>query len=163
MLGKEGCGTAAIECSVNTTIVHNYFETNIVVSDRGNVLSSQTILKKVIVDDSQEQDVPDIEKGTSLSGPRTLSGPAFSIVLEEKISKEKSSEAGLQNSFDISKIIAQIGRKSLRELSDEVRNEVEKVCIKSAIQTCRGNKVLAANLLGVSRQTLYQKLRKFMK
>lgn len=44
---------------------------------------------------------------------------------------------------------------------EDVKNNAEKVAIINAIKSCGGNKAKAANLLGVSRETLYQKIKKY--
>ncbi len=43
----------------------------------------------------------------------------------------------------------------------ETTDVVEKMCIQTAVELTRNNRVAAAEMLGLSRQSLYVKLRKF--
>ena len=49
-----------------------------------------------------------------------------------------------------------LGKKSISQMIEDF----EKIIIDKAVATCNGNKLLAAQLLGISRQGLYKKLRK---
>ena len=54
-----------------------------------------------------------------------------------------------------------VGSASLKEIVAETTDVVEKMCIETAVQLTRNNRVAAAEMLGLSRQSLYVKLRKY--
>lgn len=54
-----------------------------------------------------------------------------------------------------------VGSASLKEIVSETTDVVEKMCIETAVNLTRNNRVAAAEMLGLSRQSLYVKLRKF--
>ena len=53
-----------------------------------------------------------------------------------------------------------VGRVPMKELVRESLDVIEKMCIETALDQTRNNRASAAELLGVSRQSLYIKLRK---
>lgn len=54
-----------------------------------------------------------------------------------------------------------VGSTSLKDIVAETTNVVEKLCIEAAVDLTRNNRVAAAEMLGLSRQSLYVKLRKY--
>jgi transcriptional regulator PpsR len=54
-----------------------------------------------------------------------------------------------------------VGRVSLKDLLRESTDLIEKLCIEAALQLTRDNRASAAELLGLSRQSLYVKLRRY--
>jgi len=54
-----------------------------------------------------------------------------------------------------------IGRVPLKELVRETTDVIERMCIESALKLTGDNRATAAELLGLSRQSLYVKLRRF--
>lgn len=54
-----------------------------------------------------------------------------------------------------------VGSSTLREIVAETTDVVEKMCIETAVELTRNNRVAAAEMLGLSRQSLYVKLRKY--
>jgi DNA-binding NtrC family response regulator len=62
---------------------------------------------------------------------------------------------------DIQSVIELIGSQSLREIVAKTTDVVEKMCIETAVELTSNNRVAAAEMLGLSRQTLYVKLRKY--
>jgi transcriptional regulator PpsR len=54
-----------------------------------------------------------------------------------------------------------VGRLPLKEILNETTDLIEELCIKAALDLSRGNRVAASEMLGLSRQSLYIKLRKF--
>jgi transcriptional regulator PpsR len=51
-----------------------------------------------------------------------------------------------------------VGRVSLREIVAETTNVIERMCIEAALNLTRNNRASAAEVLGLSRQSLYSKL-----
>lgn len=58
-------------------------------------------------------------------------------------------------------ITEQIGRTSLRNLVDETTSVVERHYVKAALDLAGGNRTAAAEMLGLSRQSLYTKLKRY--
>ncbi len=54
-----------------------------------------------------------------------------------------------------------VGSATLKEIVAETTDVVEKMCIETAVDLTRNNRVAAAEMLGLSRQSLYVKLRKY--
>lgn len=54
-----------------------------------------------------------------------------------------------------------VGSASLKDLVSATSDVVEKMCIETAVQLTGNNRVAAAEMLGLSRQSLYVKLRKY--
>ncbi|WP_076364356.1 transcriptional regulator PpsR [Phaeovulum vinaykumarii] len=54
-----------------------------------------------------------------------------------------------------------VGTATLRDIVSETTEVVEKMCIETAVELTRNNRVAAAEMLGLSRQSLYVKLRKY--
>ncbi|QBF34217.1 transcriptional regulator PpsR [Thalassococcus sp. S3] len=54
-----------------------------------------------------------------------------------------------------------VGSATLKEIVSETTDVVEKMCIETAVNLTRNNRVAAADMLGLSRQSLYVKLRKY--
>jgi transcriptional regulator of acetoin/glycerol metabolism len=54
-----------------------------------------------------------------------------------------------------------VGSMPLKAITAHAAIAIEKDCIVTALDRTRGNRAAAAQLLGISRQTLYAKLRQF--
>ncbi len=54
-----------------------------------------------------------------------------------------------------------VGSSTLKDIVAQTTDVVEKMCIETAIELTGNNRVAAAEMLGLSRQSLYVKLRKF--
>ncbi|MBF9042868.1 transcriptional regulator PpsR [Rhodobacterales bacterium HKCCE4037] len=54
-----------------------------------------------------------------------------------------------------------VGSATLKEIVAETTNVVERMCIETAVELTMNNRVAAADMLGLSRQSLYVKLRKY--
>ena len=53
------------------------------------------------------------------------------------------------------------GRVSLKDLVRETTDVVERLCIEAALELTKNNRASAAEVLGLSRQSLYSKLHRF--
>ena len=72
-----------------------------------------------------------------------------------------AAEPGSMVSQDaVKNVMDLVGTASLKELVSATSDVVEKMCIETAIQMTGNNRVAAAEMLGLSRQSLYVKLRK---
>ncbi|WP_238372861.1 transcriptional regulator PpsR [Heliomarina baculiformis] len=67
----------------------------------------------------------------------------------------QSEEAVHQN------VVELVGSAKLKDIVAETNDVVEKLCIETAIELTRNNRAAAAEMLGLSRQSLYVKLRKY--
>lgn len=54
-----------------------------------------------------------------------------------------------------------VGRMSMKEIVSETIDMIEKMCLQSALELTHNNRAAAAEMLGLSRQSLYVKLRRF--
>lgn len=54
-----------------------------------------------------------------------------------------------------------VGSATLKDIVAETTDVVEKMCIETAVELTNNNRVAAAEMLGLSRQSLYVKLRKY--
>lgn len=66
-----------------------------------------------------------------------------------------SQEDGARNVMEL------VGSSTLRDIVAETTDVIEKMCIETALELTRNNRVAAADMLSLSRQSLYVKLRKF--
>lgn len=62
---------------------------------------------------------------------------------------------------DMQSVIELIGGQSLKDIVAKTTDVVEKMCIETAVEMTSNNRVAAAEMLGLSRQSLYVKLRKY--
>ena len=88
--------------------------------------------------------------------------PEFAFVFKdishmehERHQTDAVSEKALQN------VMKLVGSAPLKELVADTSDVVERLCIQTAIELTENNRVAAADMLGVSRQSLYVKLRKY--
>ena len=58
-------------------------------------------------------------------------------------------------------VVELVGSATLKDIVAETTNVVEMICIETAVELTMNNRVAAAEMLGLSRQSLYVKLRKF--
>lgn len=61
----------------------------------------------------------------------------------------------------VSELTELVGRTPLKEIVSETTDLIEQLCIETALQMTQDNRASAATLLGLSRQSLYVKLRRF--
>ena len=61
----------------------------------------------------------------------------------------------------IEQITRRVGQVPLKELVRESTDVIEALCIQAALELTQDNRASAAELLGLSRQSLYTKLRKY--
>jgi transcriptional regulator PpsR len=105
----------------------------------------------------------DGEVAVEISATRigTGSQPVIALVLRDASRSEAlrapvtGTDANMVNVMDL------VGSSSLKDIVAETTNVVEKLCIETAVELTRNNRVAAAEMLGLSRQSLYVKLRKY--
>ncbi|MEJ2576643.1 MAG: helix-turn-helix domain-containing protein, partial [Gammaproteobacteria bacterium] len=76
-----------------------------------------------------------------------------------RVSTEDPNAVRLPKSVE--QVTQQVGRMPLKELVRESTDIIEKLCIEAALRLTGGNRASAAELLGLSRQSLYAKLNRY--
>lgn len=88
--------------------------------------------------------------------------PAIVFVIRDASRAEAMRTPGLAVSDDaVRSVMELVGSATLKDIVAETTDVVEKMCIETAVELTRNNRVAAAEMLGLSRQSLYVKLRKY--
>lgn len=89
--------------------------------------------------------------------------PAVVFVFRDASRAEAIRKTGptSMNDDGMKSVMELVGSASLKEIVSETNDVVEKMCIETAVELTRNNRVAAAEMLGLSRQSLYVKLRKY--
>ena len=89
--------------------------------------------------------------------PRACLGMIFRQV-DSRLNKDKQIDKKLvRSSQELSMLV---GKVPLKEILAETTDLIEQLCIKAALDLTNDNRVSASEILGLSRQSLYIKLRK---
>lgn len=83
------------------------------------------------------------------------------IIRKAAPSELPDSEAAVMSEDAMKNVMDLVGTASLKELVSATSDVVEKLCIETAVRLTDNNRVAAAEMLGLSRQSLYVKLRKY--
>ncbi len=89
-------------------------------------------------------------------------GPAFALFIrdvERRVASEHPVTSKLPSSIE--QVTKRVGRVPLKDLVRESTDLIEALCIETALEVTQDNRASAAELLGLSRQSLYAKLRRF--
>jgi len=87
--------------------------------------------------------------------------PVMALVIRNASSSAaRRGDTGAQDA-DMRGVMELVGSSTLKDIVAETTNVIEKICIETAIELTRNNRVAAAEMLGLSRQSLYVKLRKY--
>ena len=90
------------------------------------------------------------------------SHPAIVFVIRDASRAEAMRTPGVAVSDDaVRSVMELVGSATLKDIVAETTDVVEKMCIETAVELTRNNRVAAAEMLGLSRQSLYVKLRKY--
>ncbi|SDE20237.1 transcriptional regulator PpsR [Limimaricola pyoseonensis] len=103
-----------------------------------------------------------VEIAVARLGRRGEDGLGF--VIRDVSAREEATldEAGAAMSPEAMKnVMDLVGTAPLKDLVAATTDVVEKLCIETAVQLTNNNRVAAAEMLGLSRQSLYVKLRKY--
>lgn len=91
------------------------------------------------------------------------SGPILAFIIRDVSRVEGVRSSGTVSGAEDSNrsVMELVGSASLKDIVAETTDVVEKMCIETAVKLTKNNRVAAAEMLGLSRQSLYVKLRKF--
>ncbi len=86
----------------------------------------------------------------------------FAFVLRDAaLAEVGNTKNSLTQDENMRSVVELVGSATLKDIVAETTNVVEKMCIETAVELTMNNRVAAAEMLGLSRQSLYVKLRKF--
>jgi transcriptional regulator PpsR len=88
------------------------------------------------------------------------SDPAFGFVIRDRSRAEATADMP-ENTDAMQNAMGLVGTAPLKELVAATADVVEKMCIETAVELTDNNRVAAAELLGLSRQSFYVRLRKY--
>jgi transcriptional regulator PpsR len=103
----------------------------------------------------------DVEiSGVSVTGPES---PCLGFMVRNvsRRAAAPSTRVARELPRSVEQLTELVGRVSLKELVRETTDVIEKLCIEAALELTNNNRVSAAEMLGLSRQSLYVKLRRF--
>ncbi|MEL6169387.1 MAG: transcriptional regulator PpsR [Pseudomonadota bacterium] len=88
--------------------------------------------------------------------------PVFAFVMRDATHAEAVGRSSLGSGEEgMRSVMELVGSATLKEIVAETTDVVEKMCIETAVELTNNNRVAAAEMLGLSRQSLYVKLRKY--
>ncbi|MGA2291367.1 transcriptional regulator PpsR [Bradyrhizobium sp.] len=87
--------------------------------------------------------------------------PSFGFAVRNVEKRLSSSSSSRELPRSMAQLIELIGRVPLRDLVRETTDVIEKLSIEAALELTGDNRASAAEMLGLSRQSLYVKLRRF--
>jgi transcriptional regulator PpsR len=88
--------------------------------------------------------------------------PSFGFIIrnvDRRVSADSGTEQALPRSVE--HLTELVGRVPLKEVVRESSDMIERLCIEAALELTGDNRASAAELLGLSRQSLYVKLRRY--
>jgi DNA-binding NtrC family response regulator len=103
----------------------------------------------------------------SISGVATLSGeqPIYGLVVRPETRRRRHAVSGNGSSAEHGRSARElaelVGRVPLKELVRETTEITERLCIEASLKLTGDNRAAAAQMLGLSRQGLYDKLRRY--
>ena len=98
---------------------------------------------------------------SAISSP-TTSPPTYGFIVRNiGLRPDKNPFAGGELPRSADQLVDLVGRMSLREIVRETADVIEKLCVEAALRATGDNRAAAANMLGLSRQSLYAKLRRY--
>jgi transcriptional regulator PpsR len=137
-------------------------ELNVLVSNlkaHGVVRNFATVLRDQFGNE-EEVEVSAVAAATQPTASRESAAYGFSVrnVARRLRTATRMSE-GLPSSAE--QLTGLVGRVPLREIVRESTDFIERLCIEAALEITEDNRASAAEMLGLSRQALYSKLRRF--
>jgi len=102
------------------------------------------------------------EVEASLIGLNSTAEKAVGVVIRDvaPFAQQQASTSDISSGVD--QLAHLVGHKSLKEIVGDATDIIEQMCIKAALDLTADNRAAAADLLGISRQSLYVKMRKTM-
>ncbi len=94
----------------------------------------------------------------TLTGPQALYGFFVRDVGRQRL-PEAPIESGMAGSG--AQLAQLVGRMPMKDIVGETSDMIERMCIQAALQLTHNNRASAAEMLGLSRQSLYVKLRRY--
>jgi transcriptional regulator PpsR len=123
--------------------------------DNGSVRQFQTIMR------GQFGTVEDVE----VSGVSVPEGdvPCFGLVIRRvpRRASDASRRSDRALNWSVEELTKLVGKVPLKELVRETTDIIERMCIEAALQLNENNRAGAADMLGLSRQSLYIKLHRY--
>lgn len=119
----------------------------------GSVRSFSTILR------NQFEGVEDVEVSAVTAVHEDAARFGFAIRLDRRRFEAVRPSRELPRSVE--QLTDLVGRVSLKEIVRETADIIERLCIEAALQLSRNNRASAAEILGLSRQSLYSKLHRY--
>lgn len=100
------------------------------------------------------------ETAVDISAAHVTAGgePVYGLVLREAMSVEPERE---DEPYGPGRFAELVGRVPLRDLVRDTADIIEKLCIEEALRQTDNNRASAADMLGLSRQSLYMKLKRY--
>ncbi|HKK35048.1 MAG TPA: transcriptional regulator PpsR [Paracoccaceae bacterium] len=90
--------------------------------------------------------------------------PGFGFIIRDvtrSTSAQRRGSGPVSDPQSVDHMVELVGSVPLRELVRATTDEIERMCIQTALRLTGGNRASAAEMLGLSRQSLYVKLRRF--
>jgi transcriptional regulator PpsR len=97
----------------------------------------------------------------SAVGVMTGERPCFGFVIRASTTRNATKGRGNGIARSVEQLTELVGRVSLKDLVRESSDMIEKLCIEAALELTGDNRASAAEMLGLSRQSLYVKLRRY--
>ena len=122
--------------------------------EHASVRNFRTVLRN----DYGDQEDVEVSAAAVPDGDDTVYG--FTIrTVERRVNDRPQAVPELRRSVE--KLTELVGRSTLKDLVRETTDLVERLCIEAALDLTKNNRASAAEVLGLSRQSLYSKLHRF--
>jgi DNA-binding NtrC family response regulator len=88
--------------------------------------------------------------------------PSFGFAIRD-VGRRRATQPqpGVAATRSVEQLTELIGRVPLKDLVREATDVIERLCIEAALELTNDNRASAAEMLGLSRQSLYVKLRRY--
>ena len=122
--------------------------------EHGSVRNFRTLLR----DDYGDTEDVEVSAAAAPYGGETAFG--FTIrSIDRRVNERAGASPDLRRSVE--QLTELVGRTTLKDLVRETTDLVERLCIEAALELTKNNRASAAEVLGLSRQSLYSKLHRF--
>jgi transcriptional regulator PpsR len=85
----------------------------------------------------------------------------YGLILRPEVRRVRGPQASMETSRSAEELAELVGRVPLKELVRETTEITERLCIEASLRLTGDNRAAAAQMLGLSRQGLYDKLRRY--